>query len=193
PRNHKIHPLNQKIRRIENSYYARCDSLCFTSRRMIGGGRGGSSRERMRQPVPAVARTAAHEHTSCASPHLRRSEVTASRTHQGMHDLRDFRPDLRGAIGSLHRAGFDGEAYVLAVALEGAYESALDMAQAIGGAVLRVQRALEGELPDDARAALQSAHTEVVRVVAALTRLNTTAPQHPTSALPAATVACSSS
>lgn len=86
-----------------------------------------------------------------------------------MQNLRDFRPDLRAAIGTLHRAGYDGEAYVLAASLEGAYSTALEMAQAIRAAALRVDRALGADLPAEARAALQGALAEVARVVAALT------------------------
>lgn len=89
-----------------------------------------------------------------------------------MHDLRDFRPDLRAAIGVLHRAGFDGEAYVLAASMEGAYGSALEMVQAIRAAVIRVERALGADLPREASAAFQHALAEVARVVAALTSLN---------------------
>lgn len=86
-----------------------------------------------------------------------------------MHNLRDFRPDLRAAIDHLHRAGFDGEAWVIAAALEGAYGSALEMVQSIAGAVRRVEGALGSELPGDVATAFQRALEEVSRVVMALT------------------------
>jgi hypothetical protein len=85
-----------------------------------------------------------------------------------MQNLRDFRPDLHAAIGSLHRAGFDAEGYVLAAAMEGAYGSALEMAQAIGHAVLRVERVLGEDIPTEVRRTFADATAEVARVVAAL-------------------------
>ena len=94
-----------------------------------------------------------------------------------MHNLRDFRPDLHAAIGDLHRAGFDGEAYVLAASMEGAYSSALEMVQAIHAAVLRVERALGADIPREVSAAFQCALAEVARVVAALTSPNGNASQ----------------
>lgn len=89
-----------------------------------------------------------------------------------MHNLRDFRPDLHAAIGYLHGAGFDGEAYVIAAALQGAYGTALEMVQAIRAAVLRVEHARGAELPGEVTAAFGRALAEVARVVAALTPLN---------------------
>lgn len=94
-----------------------------------------------------------------------------------MQNLRDFRPDLRAAIGSLHRAGYDGEAYVLAKSLEGAYTTALEMVQAIRAAVLRVDRTLGADLPGEARAALQGVLADVTRVMAALTLLDRSPPR----------------
>ncbi|HEX6927104.1 MAG TPA: hypothetical protein VF167_16895 [Longimicrobiaceae bacterium] len=85
-----------------------------------------------------------------------------------MHNLRDFRPDVRLAIEQLHRAGFDGEAYVLASALEGAYSSALEMVQAIAGAVRRVERTLGADAPREVRASFRRALEEVARVVVVL-------------------------
>ena len=85
-----------------------------------------------------------------------------------MENLRDFRPDLHAAIRYLHGAGFDGEAYVLAAAMEGAYGTALEMVQAIGGAVLRVERALGEDLPKEVHAVFQRALEEVSRAVVAL-------------------------
>ena len=85
-----------------------------------------------------------------------------------MHNLRDFRPDLHAAIECLHIAGFDGEAYVLAASMEGAYSSALEMLSAIGGAVLRVERGLGPNIPDEVEAAFQRALTEVRKAVPAL-------------------------
>lgn len=96
-----------------------------------------------------------------------------------MQNLRDFRPDLRAAVGSLHQAGYDGEAYVLAAAMEGAYASALEMAQAIGNAVRRVERTLGSDIPMDVAAAFQRSLAEVGRVVAALTRLDEPPPSAP--------------
>lgn len=83
--------------------------------------------------------------------------------------LRDFRPELRTAIARLHGAGFDGEAYVLAAAMEGAYGSALEMVRSIGGAVIRVQRSLGGAAPVDVRAALEAVLREIGRMVVVLT------------------------
>lgn len=80
---------------------------------------------------------------------------------QPMHNLRDFRPDLRTAIDHLHEAGFDGEAYVLTAALEGAYASAHEMLSAIGSAVLRVERGMGPALPSEVKAAFQRALLEV--------------------------------
>ena len=85
-----------------------------------------------------------------------------------MHDLRDFRPDLQSAIEQLHLAGFDGEAYVLAASMEGAYATALEMVSAIGGAVLRVERALGADIPRDVKSAFQRAMAEVRKAVPAL-------------------------
>lgn len=85
-----------------------------------------------------------------------------------MHNLRDFRPDLQSAIESLHIAGFDGEAYVLAASMEGAYGTALEMVSAIGGAVLRVERSLGSDLPEDVQTAFRRAMTEVRKAVPAL-------------------------
>lgn len=90
-----------------------------------------------------------------------------TRTAQ-MHNLRDFRPDVRLAIEQLHRAGLDGEAYVLASALEGAYSSALEMVQAIAGAVRRVDRTLGADAPREVRASFRRTLDEVARVVAVL-------------------------
>lgn len=97
-----------------------------------------------------------------------------------MHNLRDFRPDLRAAIEQLHRAGFDGEAWVLAAALEGAYSSALEMVQAIAGAVRRIESALGSDVPREVGAAFQRALGEVSRVVAALTDPPALEPSPPT-------------
>lgn len=85
-----------------------------------------------------------------------------------MHDLRDFRPDLQSAIEQLHLAGFDGEAYVLAASLEGAYATALEMVSAIGGAVLRVEHALGADIPREVQSAFQRAMAEVRKAVPAL-------------------------
>ena len=85
-----------------------------------------------------------------------------------MHDLRDFRPDLQSAIEQLHLAGFDGEAYVLAASMEGAYVTALEMVSAIGGAVLRVERALGADIPREVQSAFQRAMAEVRKAVPAL-------------------------
>lgn len=87
---------------------------------------------------------------------------------RSMERLRDFRPWIHAAIRHLHFAGFDGEAYVLAAALEGAYGSALEMVEAIGGAVLRVERALGADIPEEVGAAFRCAHDEVSRTLAAL-------------------------
>jgi hypothetical protein len=85
-----------------------------------------------------------------------------------MHDLRDFRPDLHSAIEHLHLAGYDGEAYVLAASMEGAYVTALEMVSAIGGAVLRVERALGADIPREVQSAFQRAMTEVRKAIPAL-------------------------
>jgi hypothetical protein len=85
-----------------------------------------------------------------------------------MHNLRDFRPDLHCAIEQLHIAGFDGEAYVLAASMEGAYGTALEMLSAIGGAVLRVERALGSDIPGEVQSAFQRALTEVRKAIPAL-------------------------
>lgn len=82
-----------------------------------------------------------------------------------MHDLRDFRPDLQSAIEQLHLAGFDGEAYVLASSMEGAYGTALEMVSAIGGAVLRVERALGADIPREVHSAFQRAMAEVRKAI----------------------------
>lgn len=108
-----------------------------------------------------------------------------------MQNPRDFRPDLRAAIGSLHRAGFDGHAYVLAAAMEGAYGTSLEMVQAIRAAVLRVERALGEEIPNEARSAFQSALSEVARVLTAITP--TGGAPRPIATLPSDAVPCSSS
>lgn len=101
--------------------------------------------------------------------------------------LRDFRPELRSAVERLHRAGFDGEAYVLMAAMEGAYGSALEMVRAIGGAVTRVQRSLGGAAPVEVRAALEAVLREIGRMAAALAP----APAELTAAVPVP--ACGSS
>ena len=85
-----------------------------------------------------------------------------------MHNLRDFRPDLHSAIDQLHFAGFDGEAYVLAASMEGAYATAVEMLAAIGGAVLRVERGLGTEAPLEVKAAFQRALAEVRKAVPSL-------------------------
>ena len=82
-----------------------------------------------------------------------------------VHSLRDFRPDLHGAIEQLHLAGYDGEAHVLASSMEGAYATAAEMLAAIGSAVLRVERGLGSEAPREVRAAFQRALTEVRKAV----------------------------
>lgn len=105
----------------------------------------------------ALPRTAAEDETPAA--------VNGRRS---MERLRDFRPWIHAAIRHLHFAGFDGEAYVLAAALEGAYGSALEMVEAIGGAVLRVERALGADIPEEVGAAFRCAHDEVSRTLAAL-------------------------
>jgi hypothetical protein len=110
-----------------------------------------------------------------------------------MHDLRDFRPDLHAAIGDLHRAGFDGEAYVLAASMEGAYSSALEMVQAIRAAVLRVERALGADIPREVSAAFQCALAEVARVVTALTSLNADTARSALVGTPPELARCSSS
>jgi len=85
-----------------------------------------------------------------------------------MHNLRDFRPDLQAAIEQLHVAGFDGEAYVLAASMEGAYGTALEMLSAIGGAVLRVEKFLGPDIPGEVQAAFQRALIEVRKALPAL-------------------------
>jgi hypothetical protein len=110
-----------------------------------------------------------------------------------MHDLRDFRPDLRGAIGCLHHAGFDGEAYVLASAMEGAYASSLEMVQAIGAAVLRVERALGADLPAEVGHAFRAILAEVARAAAALAALNRRPADQPPGEAAQVLAACSSS
>src|SRR5690606_35327970 len=140
------------------------------------------------------------EHRSCAElgPPERagaRAQVPLERPistgPQPMHNLRDFRPDVRDACEELRRSGFDREAYVLIASMEGAYSTALEMLQAIGGAVLRVERALGAELPGDVSAAFQRALAEVARVVAALTSPGATPPVVLPTA-PAGTASCSS-
>lgn len=98
---------------------------------------------------------------SSGVPGIEIKAISAHPKPQPMHNLRDFRPDLRTAIDHLHEAGFDGEAYVLAAALEGAYDSALEMLSAIGSAVLRVERGLGTSLPIEVRAAFQRSLVEV--------------------------------
>lgn len=85
-----------------------------------------------------------------------------------MHDLRDFRPDLMTAIEHLHTAGFDGEAYVIAASLEGAYGTSLDMLAAIGAAVLRVERGLGTDIPPQVRDAFGRALTEMRKAIPSL-------------------------
>lgn len=113
-----------------------------------------------------------------------------------MQNPRDFRPVLRDAIGGLHRAGFDGHAYVLTAAMEGAYGTSLEMVQAIRGAVLRVERALGEDIPREVRLAFQGALAEVTRVLAALTPVGSAPGDQPHAAASRQTsppVPCSSS
>lgn len=81
---------------------------------------------------------------------------------------------------------------MLIASMAGAYGTALEMVQAIGGAVLRVQRALGTEPPAEVSAAFQRALDEVARVVAALTSAEAASPVALPSA-PAGTTPCSSS
>jgi hypothetical protein len=85
-----------------------------------------------------------------------------------VHDLRDFRPDLRSAIDQLREAGYYGEAFVLTAALEGAYRTASEMVGGIGGAVLRVERRLGANLPVHVVATLDSVLDEIRKVCPAL-------------------------
>lgn len=85
-----------------------------------------------------------------------------------MRDFRDFRPDLRGAIGQLSDAGFYGEAFVLTAALQGAYPSASEMVNGIGDAVLRVERRLGPEIPDGVEEAFDGVLREIRKVCPAL-------------------------
>jgi hypothetical protein len=85
-----------------------------------------------------------------------------------MHDFRDFRPELRGAIEQLSDAGFYGEAFVLTAALEGAYASASDMVSGIGDAVLRVERSLGSHIPGEVGHSFERVLTEIRKVCPAL-------------------------
>ena len=85
-----------------------------------------------------------------------------------MHDLRDFRPDLRSAIDQLRDAGYYGEAFVLAAALEGAYSTASEMVGGIGDAVLRVERRLGVRIPVRVETTLDSVLDEIRKVCPAL-------------------------
>ena len=119
------------------------------------------------------------EHSSCAAsqrlvapPHPASRPAVADPIGAydmlSMHDLRDFRPDLQSAIEQLHLAGYDGEAYVLAASMEGAYATALEMVAAIGGAVLRVEQALGADIPREVQSAFRRAMAEVRKAVPAL-------------------------
>lgn len=85
-----------------------------------------------------------------------------------MHNIRDFRPELRSAIDQLSEAGFHREAFVLTASMEGAYCTATEMLGGIGEAVLRMERRLGPELPAEVGTAFSHALDEIRKVLPAL-------------------------
>jgi len=96
------------------------------------------------------------------------ASVAAASPLAPLYTLRDFRPELRTAIDELRDAGYTDEAFVLTASMEGAYCTAAEMLDGIGGAVLRMERRLGPDVPADVDRAFDHTLAEIRKVLPAL-------------------------